>query len=106
MKFVIDTADEAAGRELASTGMVDGVTNNPSPIAKYGRPMAEGIAGICDVVPGPVSAEVTATDHATMLREGRYLAAIATNVAVKVPLTVAGLTTCKEIGRASGRERV
>lgn len=95
MKFFIDTADVAEIRDLASTGMVDGVTTNPSLIAKSGRPMAEVIAEICGVVNGPVSAEVTATDHDTMLREGRYLAKIADNIAVKVPLTVDGLKTCK-----------
>jgi transaldolase len=95
MKFFIDTADVAEIRDLASTGMVDGVTTNPSLIAKSGRPMAEVIAEICGVVDGPVSAEVTATDHDTMLREGRYLAKIADNIAVKVPLTVDGLKTCK-----------
>lgn len=95
MKFFIDTADVAEIRDLASTGMVDGVTTNPSLIAKSGRPIAEVIAEICDVVDGPVSAEVTATDHETMLREGRYLRTIADNIAVKVPLTVDGLKTCK-----------
>ena len=100
MKFFIDTADVAEIRDLASTGLVDGVTTNPSLIAKSGRPMAEVIAEICSVVPGPVSAEVTATDHATMLREGRYLASIAGNVAVKVPLTVDGLKTCKALSDA------
>lgn len=95
MKFFIDTADVAEIRDLASTGMVDGVTTNPSLIAKSGRPMAEVIAEICGVVNGPVSAEVTATDHDTMLREGRYLAKIADNIAVKVPLTLDGLKTCK-----------
>lgn len=95
MKFFIDTADVAEIRDLASTGMVDGVTTNPSLIAKSGRPIAEVIAEICDVVEGPVSAEVTATDHETMLREGRYLRTIADNIAVKVPLTVDGLKTCK-----------
>ena len=100
MKFFIDTADVAEIRDLASTGLVDGVTTNPSLIAKSGRPMAEVIAEICDAVPGPISAEVTATDYATMLREGRYLASIAKNVAVKVPLTVDGLKTCKTLSDA------
>ncbi|MEQ8586631.1 MAG: fructose-6-phosphate aldolase [Thalassobaculaceae bacterium] len=95
MKFFIDTADVAEIRDLASTGMVDGVTTNPSLIAKSGRPIAEVIAEICDVVDGPVSAEVTATEHDAMLREGRYLRTIADNIAVKVPLTVDGLKTCK-----------
>jgi len=95
MKFFIDTADVAEIRDLASTGLVDGVTTNPSLIAKSGRPIADVIAEICDLVAGPVSAEVTATDHETMLREGRYLRGIADNIAVKVPLTVDGLKTCK-----------
>ena len=97
MKFFIDTADVGEIRELAQTGMVDGVTTNPSLIAKSGRPMAEVIKEICDMVDGPVSAEVTATDFETMLKEGHYLAAIAPNVAVKVPLTWAGLQTCKTL---------
>lgn len=100
MKFFIDTAEIAQIRELAETGLVDGVTTNPSLIAKSGRPMAEVIKEICEVVPGPVSAEVTATDHATMLQEGRYLASIAPNIAVKVPLTVDGLKTCKALSDA------
>ena len=100
MKFFIDTADVGEIRELAQTGMVDGVTTNPSLIAKSGRPMAEVIKEICDVVDGPVSAEVTATDFETMLKEGHYLAGIASNVAVKVPLTVDGLKTCKVLADA------
>lgn len=97
MKFFIDTADVAEIRDLATTGMVDGVTTNPSLIAKSGRPMADVIAEICAAVDGPVSAEVTATDVDAMLREGRYLAGIAKNVAVKVPLTVDGLKACKAL---------
>lgn len=95
MKFFIDTAEISEIKDLVETGLVDGVTTNPSLIAKSGRDMAEVIKEICDVVPGPVSAEVTATDHPTMLAEGRYLAGIASNVTVKVPLTVDGLKTCK-----------
>ncbi|OIR06225.1 putative transaldolase [mine drainage metagenome] len=97
MKFFIDTADIAEIRDLAATGLVDGVTTNPSLIAKSGRKFLDVVAEICAVVPGPVSAEVAATDFDTMLREGRRLAAIATNVAVKVPLTVDGLKTCKAL---------
>ncbi|MCX8134887.1 MAG: fructose-6-phosphate aldolase [Roseococcus sp.] len=97
MKFFVDTADVAEIRSLAATGLLDGVTTNPSLIAKSGRKMSEVIAEICALVPGPVSAEVTATDHETMLKEGRYLRAIAPNVAVKVPLTEAGLRTCKAL---------
>ncbi|HEU0071685.1 MAG TPA: fructose-6-phosphate aldolase [Alphaproteobacteria bacterium] len=95
MKFFIDTADTNDIRELAATGLLDGVTTNPSLIAKSGRNMIEVIKEICDIVPGPVSAEAVSMDHATMLAEGRKLAAIAPNVTVKVPLTPDGLKTCK-----------
>jgi transaldolase len=97
MKFFVDTADVAEIRALASLGMVDGVTTNPSLIAKSGRKIAEVIAEICATVPGPVSAEVTATDFDGMLKEGRYLKSIAANVAVKVPLTMDGLRACKAL---------
>ncbi len=97
MKFFIDTADVAQIRDLAETGLVDGVTTNPSLIAKSGGDFIETIREICGIVSGPVSAEVTATDHETMLAEGRHLAKIADNVAVKVPLTVDGLKTCKAL---------
>ena len=95
MKFFIDTADLGEIVDLASTGLLDGVTTNPSLVAKSGKSFLDLIAEICEVVSGPVSAEVTATDHATMLAEGRHLAKIAPNIAVKVPLTVDGLKTCK-----------
>jgi transaldolase len=95
MKFFIDTAEVAEIRELAATGLVDGVTTNPSLIAKSGRKILDVVAEICDIVPGPISAEVAATDFDTMLAEGRKLAALRSNVAVKVPLTPAGLRTCK-----------
>ncbi|MGG5810666.1 fructose-6-phosphate aldolase [Falsiroseomonas sp. CW058] len=95
MKFFVDTAEVSDIRSLAEAGLVDGVTTNPSLIAKSGRRMAEVIADICAITPGPVSAEVTATDFDTMLKEGRYLRSIAANVAVKVPLTEAGLRTCR-----------
>lgn len=97
MKFFVDTADIAEIKDLAATGLVDGVTTNPSLIAKSGRNILEVIAEICDVVPGPVSAEVAATDFDTMLKEGRKLAAIASNVTVKCPLTYDGLKTCKAL---------
>jgi transaldolase len=97
MKFFIDTADLNEIRDLAATGLVDGVTTNPSLIAKSGRKFLDVVKEICEVVPGPISAEVTATDHATMLAEGRALAKIAKNVTVKVPLTVDGLKTCKAL---------
>ena len=95
MKLFLDTANLDEIAALADTGLVDGVTTNPSLIAKSGRDMSATIAEICAMVEGPVSAEVTATDHQTMLAEGRKLAGIADNVAVKVPLTPAGLRTCK-----------
>ena len=102
MKFFVDTADIAEIRDMASTGMLDGVTTNPSLIAKAvasggARDFKALIAEICAIVPGPVSAEVAATDHETMLAEGRLLAKIAPNVTVKVPLTWDGLKTCKAL---------
>ena len=97
MKFFIDTADVAEIKELASTGLLDGVTTNPSLVAKAKRDFKEIIAEICALVAGPVSAEVAATDLAGMLREGRTLAKIATNVAVKVPLTWDGLKACRAL---------
>ncbi len=91
MQLFLDTTDTAVLADLADTGLVDGVTTNPTLIAKSGRPMLEVIKEICDLVDGPVSAEVAATDTATILKEGEKLAAIATNVVVKVPLTFEGL---------------
>lgn len=99
MKFFVDTADIGEIRELADTGLLDGVTTNPSLIVKSGRDFFEVIAEICGVVDGPVSAEVAATDHETMLAEGRKLAAIADNVTVKVPLTPDGLKTCRVLSQ-------
>jgi len=95
VKFFVDTADIAEITALTEAGMVDGVTTNPSIIAKSGRKMAEVIAEICAITEGPVSAEVTATDLDGMLAEGRYLRDIAKNVCIKVPLTEAGLRACK-----------
>jgi transaldolase len=97
MKFFVDTADIAEIRELAETGLLDGVTTNPSLIARTGRPIREVIAEICSVVPGSVSAEVAAIETGEMLREGRILGKIAKNVAVKVPLTWDGLKACKTL---------
>ena len=97
MKFFVDTADVAEIKDLAASGLLDGVTTNPSLIMRAGRPMLEVIKEICSIVPGPVSAETVATDHKTMLEEGRKLAKIAKNVAVKVPLTPDGLKTCKAL---------
>lgn len=97
MKFFIDTADTAEIRDLAQTGMVDGVTTNPSLVAKSGRKFTEVVEEICSIVPGPVSAEVTATDHDTMMKEAEVLRAIASNVTIKVPLTWDGLKTCRAL---------
>jgi transaldolase len=95
MKFFVDTADVSAIKELNDLGMVDGVTTNPSIIAKSGLNILEVTKEICDLVDGPVSAEVVATDAEQMIAEGRKLAKIADNIAVKVPLTWDGLKACK-----------
>lgn len=97
MKFFIDTADVAEISALNALGLVDGVTTNPSLIAKSGRDMSEAIKEICDVVDGPVSAEVTATDFDGMMAEAKKLRAIAKNVTIKVPLTEAGIQACKAL---------
>lgn len=97
MKFFVDTADIAAIRELHELGMVDGVTTNPSLILKAGRDIAEVTREICELVPGPVSAEVVAADAEGMIREGKHLAQIASNITVKVPLTWDGLKACRAL---------
>ncbi len=97
MKFFVDSADVAEIRELAATGLIDGVTTNPSLIAKAGRDFKETIAEICRIVPGPVSAEVAALDYDGMMREASILSDIAENVAIKVPLTMDGLRACKAL---------
>jgi transaldolase len=99
MQLFLDTTDTAVLKDLAATGLVDGVTTNPSLIAKSGRPMLEVIAEICSLVEGPVSAEVAAVDAKAMLAEGRKLAQVATNVVVKVPLTREGLVATAEFAR-------
>ena len=95
MKFFIDTADLDEIKELADTGLLDGVTTNPSLIAKSWGNILDVIAGICEIVSGPVSAEITATEVDMMLEEAEILGSIASNVTIKVPLTVNGLKTCK-----------
>ena len=97
MKFFVDTADTAEIAELAATGLVDGVTTNPSLIAKSGRQFVEMIGEICGLVDGPVSAEVVALDHQTMMKEAEILRKVADNVCIKVPLTIDGLKTCKAL---------
>jgi transaldolase len=99
MQIFLDSTDTAQIRELAATGLVDGVTTNPSLIAKSGRPMLEVIAEICGIVEGPISAEAVSSDVDTMLAEGRKLAAIAPNVVVKLPLTKNGLIATGELAR-------
>ena len=96
MQLFLDSADTAVLKDLAATGLVDGVTTNPTLIAKAGRPMLEVIAEICDIVEGPVSAEVAAVESQAMLAEGRKLAAVAPNVVVKVPLTREGLIAVRQ----------
>jgi transaldolase len=97
MKFFVDTADTNDIRELAETGLLDGVTTNPSLIHKAGRDFLEVVREICAIVDGPVSAEVVALDHETMMKEAETLRKIADNVAVKVPLTLDGLKTCRKL---------
>jgi transaldolase len=97
MKFFVDTADTAEIKSLAASGLLDGVTTNPSLIAKSGRKILDVVAEICSLVEGPVSAEVAATDYEGMMREAAVLKAIAHNVTVKLPLTPDGLRACKTL---------
>ena len=97
MKFFVDTADIDDIKEMAATGLLDGVTTNPSLIAKSGRDFMEVTKEICGLTDGPVSAEVVALDHATMMKEAEVLRKIADNVCIKVPLTIDGLKTCKAL---------
>ncbi|MCH8110576.1 MAG: fructose-6-phosphate aldolase [Proteobacteria bacterium] len=106
MKFFADTADIDEIRDLASTGLLDGVTTNPSLVAKAGRDFFEVLKDICAAVEGPVSAEVTATDYDAMVQEGRRLADFADNIAVKVPLTWDGLKACKTLRQAGAMVNV
>ena len=106
MKIFLDSADISEIEAHIASGFVDGVTTNPSLIAKSGRNILETIAQICEMVDGPVSAEVAATDFETMLKEGKKLAALAPNVTVKVPLTEAGLRTCRELREAGTQVNV
>ena len=106
MKFFIDTADINEIKELAATGMVDGVTTNPSLAAKSGKKFLDLVREICAIVPGPVSAEVTALDYATMMKEAAVLRKIATNVTIKVPLTPDGLKACKSLSSDGGMVNV
>lgn len=97
MKFFLDTAVVDEIREWNATGLLDGVTTNPSLILKSGRDVKEVLAEICDIVEGPVSGEVVATDYETMLTEGRELAKIAKNICIKLPITMDGVRACKTL---------
>src|ERR1700722_17166705 len=97
MKFFVDTADVAEIRSLASSGLLDGVTTNPSLIAKSGGDFKETIKQICSVVPGPVSAEVAGTEYDQIMAEAEVLRKIADNVCIKVPLTPDGLRACRHL---------
>ena len=97
MKFFLDTADVDEIRQWSQTGLLDGVTTNPSLILKSGRNIKEVLAEICDIVDGDVSGEVAATDYDTMLKEGRELAKIADNICIKLPITMDGLRACKTL---------
>ncbi|HCZ48780.1 MAG TPA: fructose-6-phosphate aldolase [Gammaproteobacteria bacterium] len=99
MKFFVDTADLDEIRDLAATGMVDGVTTNPSLVAKAGRDFIEALREISAIVPGPISAEVTALDTPGMLREAEKLRAVARNIAIKVPMTWDGLKACRALSQ-------
>lgn len=106
MQFFVDTADIGEIRSLVDTGLVDGVTTNPTLVAKTGRPIKTVIAEICEAVPGPVSAEVAATDYDGMLQEAAKLSAIAPNVVIKLPLTIEGLRACRELSNRDVRTNV
>ncbi len=95
MKIFLDTTDVNAIAQLSETGLIDGITTNPSLVAKSGQNFESLLREICQIIKGPVSAEVTAPDHPTMLKEGLHLAKIASNIVIKVPMTQEGLKTCK-----------
>lgn len=106
MKFFVDTADTAEIKSLAATGLLDGVTTNPSLIAKSGRKILDVIAEICALVEGPVSAEVAATEYDAMMREAAVLRRIAPNVCIKLPLTPDGLRACNTLSKDGAQTNV
>jgi transaldolase len=106
MQIFIDSADPAELRDLAATGLVDGVTTNPSLVAKAGLPILATLKSICEIIPGPVSAEAVATDYDGMVAEGRKLADLASNIVVKLPLTMDGLRACKTFAHDGIRTNV
>lgn len=97
MQIFIDSADLGELTDLAATGLVDGVTTNPSLIAKAGKPILPTVKAICELIPGPISAEAVATDHDGMVAEGRRLMELAPNIVVKLPLTMEGLKACRTL---------
>jgi len=99
MKFFLDTADVDEIRQWNETGLLDGVTTNPSLILKSGRDIKEVLAEICAIVDGPVSGEVAATDFDTMVKEGRTLAKIADNICIKLPVTLDGIRACNTLSK-------
>lgn len=106
MKFFVDTADISEIREIADAGLADGVTTNPSLIMKSGRDFIEVISEICEMIEGPVSAEVTALEASAMIAEGKTLAGLASNVVVKLPLTWDGLKACRSLSDAGIKTNV
>ncbi|SHH74270.1 fructose-6-phosphate aldolase [Cognatishimia maritima] len=106
MKFFADTADILAIKKLSTLGLIEGVTTNPSLIAKSGRDILEVTREICEVVDGPVSAEVTALDHKTMMAEANVLKQIASNVCIKLPMTLDGLQTCRALSEQGVKTNV
>jgi transaldolase len=106
MKIFLDTADTSELRELAATGLIDGVTTNPSLIAKAGKPILPTLREICGIVAGPVSGEVVATEAPQMLIEAEVLSALAPNIVIKLPLTMEGLKACKALSKKGVRTNV
>jgi transaldolase len=106
MQIFIDSADTAELADLATTGLVDGVTTNPSLIAKAGKPVLPTLKTICDTIPGPVSAEAVALDHDGMVAEGRKLMELAPNIVVKLPLTMEGLKACRTLAAEGAQTNV
>ena len=106
MQIFIDSADIGELTDLAATGLVDGVTTNPSLIAKAGKPILPTVKTICGIIPGPVSAESVALDHDGMVAEGRKLMSLAPNIVVKLPLTMEGLKACRTLTAEGARTNV
>lgn len=106
MKFFLDTANLSEIRDAASTGLIDGVTTNPSLVVKEGRPFSDMLKEISGIIDGPISAEVVATDFDGMMKEAQPLAAVSKNIVIKVPLTVDGLKACQALSREGKKVNV